>query len=260
MRERAEMTSTTPARPTMLITGGSRGIGAAVARLGAAVGHNVVISYAGNESAAASVVADVQAVGASALAVRCDVAVESDVVGLFEAAIAEFGRIDSVIANAGVIAPITRVEDMTIERIERILAVNVTGCLITCREAVRHMSTSRGGAGGSIVINSSAASRLGSPNEFVDYAASKGATDSITIGLAKEVATDGIRVNAVRPGLIETTIHADAGRADRVEALAPNVPMARGGSADEVAEAILWLVSDASSYVTGTFIDVTGGR
>jgi NAD(P)-dependent dehydrogenase (short-subunit alcohol dehydrogenase family) len=254
------MAETATDSKTILITGGSRGIGAAVATMAAEDGYDVVLSYVSNEGAAAEVVAGVEAAGQRAVAVQCDVADEQQVMALFDAGLEAFGRIDVVVVNAGILFERTRVEDLTVERIERVMAVNVTGAFVTCREAVRHMSTELGGAGGSIVIVSSAASRLGSGNEFVDYAASKGATDTLTIGLAKEVATCGIRVNAVRPGLIHTDIHLDSGAVDRVGELQGGVPMQRGGSAQEVAAPIMWLASEGASYLTGTFIDVTGGR
>lgn len=243
----------------MVITGGSRGIGASCARLAAQRGYTVVIGYAGNLEAAEDVREDVEAAGGKAVVHQCDVSVEDDVIELFDAA-CELGSLDVVIANAGIIDLRARLDQMSVERIERMMAVNITGAMLTCREAVRRMSTKHGGTGGAIVISSSVASRIGSPNEFIDYAVSKGGTDTLTIGLAKEVAAEGIRVNAVRPGLIYTDIHADAGAPDRVEELVGGVPMARGGTADEVSETILWLASDAASYVTGSLVDVAGGR
>jgi NAD(P)-dependent dehydrogenase (short-subunit alcohol dehydrogenase family) len=246
--------------PVMLITGASRGIGAAVARLAAEAGYDVAFSYNSDERSAAHVAAAVEATGRRALAMRCDVAVESEVIALFDQTVDTFGRLDAVVVNAGVVFPRSRVEDLTVERIERIMAVNVTGAFLTARESARHMAVDNGGSGGSIVIVSSAASRLGSANEFVDYAASKGATDSLTIGLANELADRGVRVNAVRPGLIYTDIHADAGAPDRVDELKHNVPMKRGGSAEETAAPIVWLCSEGASYITGTILDITGGR
>ncbi len=251
---------TTSSRPVMLVTGASRGIGAAVARQAAAAGFDLCLGYRSNRAAMDRVVAEVESLGASATAVAGDIAEESVVQELFGAARERFGRLDSVIINAGIVAPLDRVENYSVERIRNVMDTNVVGAFLCAREAVRAMSTRRGGSGGTIVVVSSAASYLGSPNEFVDYAASKGATDSLTIGLAKEVATDGIRVNAVRPGLIDTDIHASAGAPDRVAQLAPNIPMQRGGSADEVADVVLWLASDRSSYVTGTLVNVSGGR
>ena len=247
-------------RKVMLITGGSRGIGAATATMAAARGYDVAISFIQNAAAADAVVSDCVRLGARAIAIQGNVAVEADVVEAFRRAIAEFGRIDAFINNAGTLHQASRLDEFTIERLQEIVAVNVVGAIIAAREAVRHMSNRHGGAGGAIVNISSAASYTGSPNEYVDYAATKGAIDSLTIGLSKEVATEGIRVNAVRPGLIYTDIHELSGIENRIEKLAPNVPMQRGGSAEEVAEAILWLASDAASYVTGTFINTSGGR
>jgi len=244
----------------MLITGASRGIGAATAVVAALKGWDLVLTYRDRAAEAAAVVSICESAGRRALAVQADVASEPDVLTVFDTVDAQFGRLDSLVNNAGVLGLKARLEDFTVQRIQQTLAVNVTGSFLCAREAVKRMSTAHGGIGGSIVNVSSAASRLGSANEFVDYAASKGAIDSMTIGLANEVARDGIRVNAVRPGLIQTEIHANSGQPDRVERLAVNVPMGRGGTAKEVAEAILWLASDESSYVTGTFVDVTGGR
>ncbi len=244
----------------MLITGGSRGIGAATALKAAASGWDVCVNYTANTVAADDIVAQCRAAGASAMAVRADVAVESDVIELFEETEAELGPLTCLVNNAGILHPMSRVEDMSIERLREVMDVNVLGAFMCAREAVRRMSTLNGGAGGTIVNVSSAASYLGSPNEFVDYAATKGAMDTLTIGLAKEVANESIRVNAVRPGLIDTDIHASSGVPDRVDQLAHNVPMQRGGTADEVADLILYLASDASSYVTGSLINVSGGR
>lgn len=244
----------------MLITGGSRGIGAATALLAARSDFDVCVNFQRDEEAAQSVVAACRAEGASATAIQADVSDEDGVVALFEESEAELGPVDVVVNNAGIISPIARFDTYSAERMRRVVDVNIIGAMLVAREAVRRLSTLHGGVGGQIINVSSAASYLGSPNEFIDYAATKGAMDSMTIGLAKEVATEAVRVNAVRPGLIETEIHAAAGSEDRVERLAPNVPMARGGSALEVAEAILWLASEGSSYVTGSFIDVTGGR
>jgi NAD(P)-dependent dehydrogenase (short-subunit alcohol dehydrogenase family) len=243
-----------------VVTGGSRGIGAATALLLASRGHPVCVSYVRDSEAADAVVRDCVAAGASALAVRADVAVEADVVALFEAAQDRLGAIGGLVNNAGVVDRATRVEDMSAARIERMLAVNVTGAFLCAREAVRRMSTSRGGDGGAIVNVSSRAAVLGSPGEYVDYAASKAAVDTLTVGLAREVAGDGIRVNAVRPGLIDTEIHADSGDARRVDRLAPTVPLQRPGRPEEVAAAIAWLLGEEASYVTGSFVDVGGGR
>ncbi len=244
----------------MVITGGSRGIGAATARMAAERGHDIVVSYVRDADAADRVVADCRSAGAAAIAVRSDVAVERDVVMLFDRTIDEFGRVDVLVNNAGILHRAAPLAEFEVDRLEEVVRVNVLGAFVAAREAVRRMSTRLGGAGGAIVNVSSAASYLGSPNEFIDYAATKGALDTMTIGLAKEVASEGIRVNGVRPGLIETDIHASSGIDDRIARHAPNVPMQRGGHPDEVAEAICWLASDAASYVTGTFVDVSGGR
>jgi NAD(P)-dependent dehydrogenase (short-subunit alcohol dehydrogenase family) len=244
----------------MIVTGGSRGIGAATARLAAKRGYAVCISYISNEAAASAVVADVRAAGVEALAVRADVASESDVVKLFAAVDAQLGRVTALVNNAGILERQQRVEDMDAARLSRVLATNVTGSFICAREAVRRMSTKHGGAGGAIVNVGSVAAQLGAPNEYVDYAASKGAIDSFTIGLAKEVGAEGIRVNVIRPGLIHTDIHASGGEPGRIERLRNLVPMKRGGTADEVAQTILWLLSDEASYVTGAVLDVSGGR
>jgi NAD(P)-dependent dehydrogenase (short-subunit alcohol dehydrogenase family) len=244
----------------MLVTGGSRGIGASTAVMAAARGYDLVLSFVRDDAAAGRVVAECAAAGADAIAVRADVAVEADVVALFEAAEREFGRLDVLVNNAGILHRASPLADIGVDRLREVLAVNVIGAFVAAREAVRRMSTRRGGSGGSIVNVSSAASYLGSPNEFVDYAATKGALDTMTVGLAKEVAREGIRVNAVRPGLIRTDIHELSGIEDRIGTLQGNVPMGRGGTPDEVAEAILWLAGDAASYVTGTFVDCSGGR
>ena len=245
--------------PVMLVTGGSRGIGAATCRLAAERGWSVVVNYTSDADAAAAVVSAANQAGAQAVAVQGDVSNEADVAALYDAAQA-LGPVTAVINNAGVVAPVSTLAEMEVERMRRLFEVNVLGAYLVAREAARRMPTSVGGPGGAIVNTSSAAARMGSPFEFVDYAGSKGAIDTMTVGLAKELATGGVRVNAVRPGLIETDIHASAGAPDRVERLVGNVPMQRSGSAEEVAEAILWLASDAASYVTGTIIDVSGGR
>ncbi len=244
----------------MLITGGSRGIGAATALMAAARGYDVAIGYRSDFDAATAIVEACRAAGAAALATRCDVAIESEVVAFFDETTERLGVPKVFVNNAGILHQMSRLDGMDIERLREVVAVNVVGALVGAREAVRRMSTRHGGVGGAIVNVSSAASYLGSPDEFIDYAATKGAMDTMTIGLAKEVAMEGIRVNGVRPGLIETEIHASSGMPDRVERLAGDVPMRRGGSAGEVAEAILWLASDAASYVTGTFVNCAGGR
>lgn len=246
--------------PVTLITGGSRGIGAATAVMAAGRGSDVAISYVADETAAARVVAACEQSGAKAHAIRCDVADESDVVALFGAAIDRLGPISSFVNNAGILHRASRFDEMDVERFREVVAVNVVGAFVAAREAVRHMSTRHGGPGGSIVNVSSAAAYLGSPNEYIDYAGTKGALDSMTIGLAKEVATEGVRVNAVRPGLIYTDIHELSGIENRVDKLSVNVPMQRGGQADEVAETICWLASDAASYITGTLVNCSGGR
>ena len=244
----------------LLVTGGSRGIGAATARLAAAQGYKVCINYHHNQQAAIKLVDAIAAQGGSAFAVKADIAQEAEVLGLFERIDREPGALVALVNNAGILERQMRVEDMSAERLNRILATNVTGSFLCAREAIRRMSTRHGGSGGAIVNISSIASRLGAPGEYVDYAASKGAIDSFTVGLAKEVAEDGIRVNAVRPGVIHTDIHASGGEPDRVERVKEGVPMKRGGQADEVAQAILWLLSDQASYTTGAILDVTGGR
>lgn len=253
------MAATKPDKGVAIITGGSRGIGAATARLAAKSGWHVCVNYAASKSAAHEVVRDIETDGGRAFLVCGDVAHEAEVVALFNEA-ARHGPIGAVVNNAGILAPKTTLADMDADRIARIMAVNVTGALIVAREAVRHMSTARGGQGGSLVNVSSAAARIGSPNEFIDYGASKGAMDTMTLGLSKEVGAEGIRVNAVRPGLILTDIHAAAGDPDRPQRLSAAVPMQRPGTAEEVAETIVWLMSDRSSYVNGALIDVTGGR
>jgi NAD(P)-dependent dehydrogenase (short-subunit alcohol dehydrogenase family) len=244
----------------LVVTGAGRGIGATTARLAAARGYAVCVNYRRDRAAADSVVRDIEAEGGRALAVRADVAVEADVVQLFQACDQALGPLSALVNNAGVLETQTRVEAMDSGRLLRVFATNVFGTFICAREAVRRMSRSRGGSGGAIVNVSSAAARLGSPGEYVDYAASKGAVETMTIGLAREVAEQGIRVNAVRPGVIYTDMHASGGEPNRVDRVKAGVPMKRGGTADEVARAILWLLSDEASYTTGTFIDVSGGR
>jgi NAD(P)-dependent dehydrogenase (short-subunit alcohol dehydrogenase family) len=242
-----------------IITGGSRGIGRATAIAAAARGYRVCIGYANNEIAAREVVATIEASNGKAIAVQCDVGEEADILALFKAADA-FGTLGALVNNAGIVGATSRVEDMSAERIRRMMAVNVTGSILCAREAVKRMSTRHGGKGGVIVNLSSVAAKLGSPNTYVDYAASKGAIDSFTIGLGHEVADEGIRVAAIRPGLIDTEIHASGGDPDRAHRLSSSVPMKRVGTADEIANAIVWLMSDEASYVTSTILDVSGGR
>ena len=244
----------------VLITGGSRGIGAATARLAAQRGYAVCVNYMSDRPAADSVVADIQRAGGKAVAVAADVASESEVLRLFETVDKALGPLTALVNNAGTLERQMRVEDMDAARLARVFAVNAIGSFLCAREAVRRMSTRRGGRGGAIVNVSSGAARLGAPNEYVDYAATKGAVDTLTVGLAQEVAAEGIRVNAVRPGYIYTEFHALGGEPARVDRVKQYVPMRRGGQADEVARAILWLLSDEASFSTGTFIDVTGGR
>ncbi|WP_102125786.1 SDR family oxidoreductase [Deinococcus planocerae] len=244
----------------VLITGGSRGIGAATARLAALQGYAVGVNYRQDAGAAGEIVREIECSGGRALAVRADVGREDDVERLFGEVEAGLGRVTALVNNAGVLERQTRVEEMDAARLARVLTTNVIGSFLCAGAAVRRMSTRRGGAGGVIVNVSSRASVLGSPGEYVDYAASKGAVDTLTVGLAREVAAEGIRVCAVRPGLIETEIHALGGEPGRVTRLAPGIPLGRGGSPEEVAQAILWLLSDEASYVTGALLDVGGGR
>lgn len=244
----------------LLVTGGGRGIGAATARLAARQGWSVAVNYARDSLAADEVVRAIRAEGGQAMSVQADVSDEAQVVTLFERIDARFGRLTGLVNNAGVVDVSARVDQMDAQRLHRMFDINVIGSMLCAREAVRRMSTLHGGEGGAIVNVSSAASRLGSPGQYVDYAAAKGAIDAFTIGLAKEVAAEGIRVNAVRPGLIETDIHASGGLPNRVRDLAHTVPMQRGGTADEVAQAIVWLLSPAASYTTMTLMDISGGR
>lgn len=244
----------------LLVTGGSRGIGAATARLAARQGWRVAVNYAGRADAAGDVVSAIRAEGGDAEAFQADVADEAQVMAMFAAIDARFGRLDGLVNNAGVVDVSARLEDMSVARWRRMFDINVIGTLLCAREAIKRMRPALGGHGGAMVNVSSAASRLGSGGQYVDYAASKGAIDSLTIGLARELAEDNIRVNAVRPGLIETEIHASGGLPDRVNDLKHLVPMKRGGTADEVAEAIVWLLSDAASYTTMSLLDVSGGR
>jgi len=244
----------------LLVTGASRGIGAETARLAATRGYSVCVNYLRNGDAASAVVSGINAAGGRAVAVQGDVALEADVVRLFEACDRELGPLDALVNNAGILERQMRVETMTAARLQRIFATNVTGSIICAREAIRRMSTRHGGRGGVIVNVSSGAARMGSPGEYMDYAASKGAIDTFTVGLAQEVAEEGIRVNAVRPGFIYTDIHASGGEPDRIERVKVRVPMKRGGTVGEVAHAILWLLSDEASFTSGALLDVAGGK
>ena len=249
---------TTP--PLVLITGGSRGIGAACALLAAKQGWAVAVNYTQDAKAAADVVAQIHAMRGKAQAFQADIGIEADIARLFNEVDAAMGRITGLINNAGVVDVAARVEDMSWARLERMMRINVLGSFACAAQAVKRMSTRHGGAGGSIVNLSSAAALLGSPNQYVDYAASKAAIDTFTMGLAKEVAAEGIRVNGVRPGLILTDIHASGGQPDRAHKLAHQVPMQRPGTAEEVAQGVVWLLGDTASYVTGTTLNVAGGR
>ena len=245
---------------TLFITGGSRGIGAATARLGAAAGYDVGITYASNAAAAAEVVRDVEKLGRTALAIKCDTGRPEETKQAFTAFDKHFGQLDAFFNNAGILGPAGRFVDIPVAQVVSVLAVNTTGAYIAAQEAVRRMSTRLGGKGGSIVNMSSVAAKLGGASEATDYAFSKGGIDTLTVGLAKELAAEGVRVNAVRPGLIHTDIHESSGIANRVEKYRELIPMKRGGTADEVAETVLWLLSDKASYVTGVLVDVAGGR
>jgi NAD(P)-dependent dehydrogenase (short-subunit alcohol dehydrogenase family) len=245
---------------TLLVTGGSRGIGAAVVRQAAVRGWRVAFSYVSNEVAAEAVVGEVERAGGEAFAVRADVGSEADIMRMFETVDRQFGPLDGLVNNAGVVDRKARVDEMSAARLERMFRINVIGSMLCAREAVKRMSTKNGGQGGTIVNLSSAAARLGSAGEYVDYAASKGAIDTFTLGLAREVATEGVRVNAVRPGMVDTEIHASGGQPDRLDRLRGMIPMQREGRADEIASAVLWLLSDEASYTTGALLDVSGAR
>ena len=244
----------------ILITGASRGIGAATALLAARAGYAVAVNYSANSLAADEVVRQIRQHGGSAITVQADVAEESQVLAMFEKVDAKLGRLTALVNNAGVVDQTARVDGMSVARLKRMFDINVIGTMVCAREAVKRMSTLYGGAGGAIVNVSSVAARLGAPGQYVDYAAAKGAVDVFTLGLAKEVAAEGIRVNAVRPGIIETDIHASGGLPDRARQMAPQVPMQRAGTAEEVARSILWLLSYESSYTTGALLDIGGGR
>jgi NAD(P)-dependent dehydrogenase (short-subunit alcohol dehydrogenase family) len=245
---------------SIIITGGSRGIGAATSRLAAQHGYSVCVNYRENAGAADEIVKAIESDGKSAIAVKADVSVEADVIRLFETAEAELGPLSALVNNAAIVAPLVRVEDIDLERLNQLFSVNVIGAFLCAREAVKRMSTRNGGKGGGIVNVSSGAATLGSPGVYVDYAATKGAIDTLTVGLGREVANEGIRVNAVRPGFIHTEIHTAFGEPGRVDRLAPTIPMKRGGRPEEVARAILWLLSEDASYTTGTILDVAGGN
>jgi NAD(P)-dependent dehydrogenase (short-subunit alcohol dehydrogenase family) len=248
------------AKKVLLVTGGSRGIGAATCRLGAKAGYRIAINYGSNQAAAEALVAEIEAGGGDAFAVRGDVGVEADILAIFDAVDRSYGRLDGFVNNAAIVDAKTRVDEMSAARLERIMRINVVGSILCAREAVRRMSTRHGGSGGAIVNVSSAAAVLGAPDQYVDYAASKGAIDTFTVGLAREVATEGVRVNAVRPGIIDTDLHASGGQPDRVALVQDTLPMKRAGTADEVAAAIVYLLSDAASYTTGAILNVSGGR
>lgn len=242
-----------------IVTGGSRGIGRATSLAAAKRGYKVVVGYASNKAAADEVVKTIEASNGKAIAVKCDVGVEADILNLFKQADA-FGKLGVLVNNAGVVDATARVDEMSAERLARMMNINVVGSILCAREAVKRMSSKHGGTGGVIVNLSSVAATLGSPGQYVDYAASKGAIDTFTVGLAREVSAEGIRVNGIRPGLIDTEIHASGGEPDRAHRLAHMVPMKRVGTADEIANAVVWLMSDEASYVTGTIVDVSGGR
>jgi len=244
----------------LLITGASRGIGRACALLAAENGWSVGVNYREDAKAADAVVETIARSGGRAVALKGDVSVEADAIGMFDAAANALGPLTAVVANAGIVAPAARLAEMSAARMRRVVEVNVLGALLTAREAARRLAKSSGGAGGSIVLISSVAARLGSPNLYIDYAASKGAVDTLTLGLAKELGPEGVRVNAVRPGMIDTEIHIGGGDPDRARVLGATSPLGRAGAGEEIAQAAIWLISDAASYVTGALIDVSGGR
>ncbi len=247
-------------RPVLLVTGGSRGIGAAVCRLAARQGWNVAVNYAANRAAADAVVAEVRAEGGGAIAIQGDVGNAQDIAAMFEAVDRHFGQLDGLVNNAGIVDAPQRVDEMSVERLERMMRINVTGSILCASEAVRRMSSKHGGKGGSIVNISSMAAVLGSASQYVDYAASKAAIDTFTIGLSREVATEGVRVNAIRPGVIDTDIHASGGLPNRARDMASSIPMQRSGTAEEIADAVLYLLSPTASYITGAILNVSGGR
>jgi NAD(P)-dependent dehydrogenase (short-subunit alcohol dehydrogenase family) len=247
-------------QPVLLVTGGSRGIGAAICLAAARKGWRVAVNYAANQAAADAVVSQIVAGGGEAFAIKGDVGNAADIVAMFEAVDERFGRLDGLANNAGIVDAQARVDEMSVERIERMMRINITGSILCAAEAVRRMSTRHGGKGGAIVNISSMAAIIGSPSQYVDYAASKAAIDTFTIGLAREVATEGVRVNAVRPGVIDTEIHASGGLPDRARDLAPSIPMQRAGTAEEIADAVLYLLSSKASYITGSILNVSGGR
>lgn len=246
--------------PVLLVTGGSRGIGAAACLVAARHGWRVAVNYASNEEAANAVVSEIKKAGGDAIAIKGDVGNAADIVSMFEAVDKHFGRLDGLVNNAGVVDYIARVDEMSAERLERMMRINVTGSILCAGEAVRRMSTTHGGQGGAIVNISSMAAVLGGPAQYVDYAASKAAIDTFTVGLSKEVGAEGIRVNAIRPGIIETDIHASGGQPDKPKEMASSIPMKRTGQAEEIADAIVYLLSPSASYITGAILNVSGGR
>ena len=247
-------------RPVLLVTGGSRGIGAAVCRLAARQGWDVAVNYAANRAAADAIVSDVKAEGGNAIAIKGDVGSAQDIISMFQTVDKHFGRLDGLVNNAGIVDAQQRVDEMSVERLERMMRVNVSGSILCAAEAVRRMSSRHGGKGGAIVNISSMAAVLGSASQYVDYAASKAAIDTFTIGLSREVANEGVRVNAIRPGVIDTDIHASGGLPNRARDLAPSIPMQRPGTAEEIADAVLYLLSATASYITGAILNVSGGR